>query len=205
MIKNIWADVQNVYHKHTRDMGKEKLTLFNYFNDMNKQEIILTFKGTISQEILADVGVSLRSKISSQHVSKKTFAIFVELAQNIYHHSAQKEFSATKGRNAGVGVILIQNQPEHLVISSGNLIESYKIEGLVQRCEFINQLGNEDLKDYYVKQRKRPTGGVGANIGLIDMARRSGNPLEYQVIEIDEENSFFALSIKISKNEEENN
>jgi Family of unknown function (DUF6272) len=173
-------------------MSKEKLTLFNYFNDMNRQEIILTFKGTISQEILADVGVSLRSKLPSQHVSKKTFAIFVELAQNIYHHSAQKEYSASKGRNAGVGVI----------ISSGNLIENYKIEGLIQRCEFINQLSSDELKDYYMKQRKRPTGGVGANIGLIDMARRSGYPLEYQVIEIDEENSFFALSIKVDKNDD---
>jgi Family of unknown function (DUF6272) len=183
-------------------MSKEKLTLFNYFNDMNRQEIILTFKGTISQEILADVGVSLRSKLPSQHVSKKTFAIFVELAQNIYHHSAQKEYSASKGRNAGVGVILIQNIAEHLIISSGNLIENYKIEGLIQRCEFINQLSSDELKDYYMKQRKRPTGGVGANIGLIDMARRSGYPLEYQVIEIDEENSFFALSIKVDKNDD---
>lgn len=183
-------------------MSEEKLTLFNYFNDMNNQEIILTFKGTISQDILTDVGISLRSKLDSHTVSKKTFAIFVELAQNIYHHSAQKEYSAVKGRTAGVGVILIQNHPEHLTLSSGNLIESYKIEGLSERCEYINKLSTEELRDYYIKQRRRPTGGVGANIGLIDMARRSGNPLEYQVVKIDDEYSFFALSIKVSKQED---
>ena len=177
----------------------EKLTLFNYFNDMNNQEIILTFKGTISQEILADVGISLRSKIDSYNVSKKTFAIFVELAQNIYHHSAEKEFSTSKGRTAGVGVILIQDHTDFLVLSSGNLIENYKIEGLIERCDYINTLSEDELKDYYMKQRKRPTGGIGANIGLIDMARRSGHPLEYQIVEIDEEYSFFALSIKVSK------
>lgn len=180
----------------------EKLTLFNYFNDMNKQEIILTFKGTISQEILADVGISLRSKLGSQNVGKKTFAIFVELAQNIYHHSAQKEFSTSKGRTAGVGVILIQNQKDHLVISSGNLIETYKAETLVNRCDYINTLTEDELKDYYVAMRKKPTGGVGANIGLIDMARRSGNKLGYQVVKIDEHHSFFALSIKVSKQED---
>lgn len=183
-------------------MSSEKLTLFNYFNDMNKQEIILTFKGTISQEILADVGISLRSKLGSYNISKKTFAIFVELAQNIYHHSAQKEYSTSKGRTAGVGVILIQDQEDYLVLSSGNLVENYKVEGLVERCEYINTLTEEELKDYYVKQRKRPTGGVGANIGLIDMARRSGNPLGYQVTEIDEETSFFALSIRVTKTED---
>lgn len=180
---------------------QEKLTLYNYFNDMNQQEIILTFKGTISQEILADVGISLRSKLNSHIVSKKTFAIFVELAQNIYHHSAQKEYSASKGRTAGVGVVLIQDSQDHITLSSGNLIEKYKIEGLVERCEYINKLSYEELKDYYVKQRKRPTGGIGANIGLIDMARRSGNPLEYQVVDIDENNAFFALSVKVSKSE----
>lgn len=180
-------------------MSDDKLTLFNYFNDMNKQEIILSFKGTISQEVLADVGVSLRSKLGSYQISKKTFAVFVELAQNIYHHSAQKEYSATKGRTAGVGVILIQNYPDYLVLSSGNLIENEKVEGLKQRCEYINQLSTEELKDYYVKQRRRPTGGIGANIGLIDMARRSGHPLEYQLVEIDEQNTFFALSIRIDK------
>ncbi len=183
-------------------MSEEKLTLFNYFNDMNNQEIILTFKGTISQDILTDVGISLRSKLDSHNVSKKTFAIFVELAQNIYHHSAQKEYSAVKGRTAGVGVILIQNHSEYLILSSGNLIESYKIEGLSERCEYINKLTSDELRDYYIKQRRRPTGGVGANIGLIDMARRSGNPLEYQVVKIDEEYSFFALSIKVSKTED---
>ncbi|NJO02774.1 MAG: hypothetical protein HC880_14805 [Bacteroidia bacterium] len=180
-------------------MSNEKLTLFNYFNDMNNQEIILTFKGTISQEILADVGISLRSKLGSYSVSKKTFAIFVELAQNIYHHSAEKEFSTSKGRTAGVGVILIQNHRDYLVLSSGNLIENYKIEGLIERCDYINTLGEDDLKEYYMKQRKRPTGGIGANIGLIDMARRSGHPLEYQIVEIDDETSFFALSIKVDK------
>lgn len=182
-------------------MESDKLTLFNYFSDMNKQEIILTFKGTISQEILADVGISLRSKLDSYTISKRTFAIFVELAQNIYHHSAQKEYSTVKGRTAGVGVILIQNQKDNLVLSSGNLIENFKVEGLIERCDYINTLDDNELKDYYVKQRKRPTGGVGANIGLIDMARRSGNPLEYQVVKIDDENSFFALSIKVNKQE----
>jgi hypothetical protein len=180
-------------------MSNEKTTLFKYFRDMSQHEVILSFKGTISQEILADVGLSLRTRLSSYQNSKKTFAVFVELAQNIYHHSAQKEFSLSKGRSAGVGVLLIQNHPEHLVLSSGNLIENFKVEGLLERCAYINTLSEEDLKDYYVKQRKRPTGGVGANIGLIDMARRSGNPLEYNITKVDEENSFFALSIRVNK------
>ncbi len=170
---------------------------------MSHQNIILTFKGTISQEVLADVGVNLRAKLGSFHIGKRIFAIFVELAQNIYHHSAQKEFSVIKGRPSGVGMLVIQEEREYFILYSGNLIENYKVEGLRERCEFINQMTSDELRNYYVQQRKRPTGGVGANIGLIDMARRSKNPLQYNIESVDDDTSFFSLSITVDKIEDE--
>ncbi|TAG05245.1 MAG: hypothetical protein EAZ44_03680 [Cytophagia bacterium] len=185
-------------------MNTESLSLSKYLRDMSQQNVILTFKGTISQEILADVGINLRSRLGSFHTGKRIFAIFVELAQNIYHHSAQKEFSASKGRPAGVGMLAIQDSNDHFILSSGNLIENYKVEGLKERCQFINQMTSEELRTYYMQQRKRPTGGVGANIGLIDMARRSKNPLQYDIQDVDDDTSFFALSITVNKIELEN-
>ncbi|TAE75943.1 MAG: hypothetical protein EAZ85_01325 [Bacteroidetes bacterium] len=185
-------------------MNTNSLSLLKYLRDMSHQNVILTFKGTISQEILADVGINLRSKLGSFHTGKRIFAIFVELAQNIYHHSAQKEFSVSKGRPSGVGMLAIQEEAETFVLSSGNLIENYKVEGLRERCEFINQMTPDELRTYYMQQRKRPTGGVGANIGLIDMARRSQNPLQYDITNVDDDISFFSLSITINKTEVEN-
>jgi hypothetical protein len=170
---------------------------------MNQQNILLSFKGTISQEILADVGINLRAKLGSQNVGRKIFAVFVELAQNIYHHSAQKEFSISKGRPAGIGILMIQQEGQDIILSSGNMIENYKVEGTRQKCEFINKMSKEELRTYYIQQRKRPTGGVGANIGLIDMARRSKKPLIYSIHKIDDDNSFFSLTITIDKNEME--
>lgn len=177
----------------------QDLTVYDYSKKMDEDNIILTFKGMISQEILADVGINLRTKFSEYNISKKTFAIFVELAQNIYHHSAQKDFSSAKGRPAGIGVLIVQNFDNYLIFSSGNMVETSKAKALVERCEYINSLSEDELRDFYKKQRKKPQGGIGANIGLIDMARRSGHPLGYDMEEIDGNISFFSLAIKISK------
>ena len=179
----------------------DKLNLFDYCTDMDDQGIILSFKGTISQEILADVGVNLRTKFESHNISRKTFAIFVELAQNIYHHSAEKEFSIIKGRLAGAGVIIVQDGENHLNLISGNLIDNSVKKGLLERCHYINSLDEAALREYFKTQRrnKKPDGSTGANIGLIDMARRSGNALEFDISEVNDTNSFFSLSIKVDK------
>jgi hypothetical protein len=40
----------------------------------------------------------------------------------------------------------------------------------------------------------------GAGLGFIDIARKTGNPLEYHFEPIDEKNSFFLLKTSINKN-----
>lgn len=182
-------------------MGEISLNVYDYCREMNDKNIVLMFKGAISQDVLADVGTHLRERFNQNNdISKKVFAIFVELAQNIYHHSAEKDYSLLRSRDAGVGLVLLQDQEHHLVLGSGNVVNKEDEENLVEKCNYINSLDNEGLKKYYVEQRKAPKTGVGANIGLIDMARKSGNQLEYKVVRIDDENSFFSLCVKVDKN-----
>ena len=61
---------------------------------MEAQEVILSFKGEFSQEILISVGDLLKEKLSNddarQRIAKKIFFIFVELAQNIYRYSSER-------------------------------------------------------------------------------------------------------------------
>ena len=39
----------------------------------------------------------------------------------------------------------------------------------------------------------------GAGLGFVDMARKSGNQLDYCFVEMDNDNYFFCLKIKITK------
>jgi len=176
-------------------------SLYQHCKDVDKENVILSFKGTISQEVLKDVGTNLRLQYREMYLTaKKVFSIFIELAQNVYHHSADKEMSNKIKRPAGVGLLMVQDFEEIVILSSGNLVDKETAEDIVKRCAYINTLEPEELRTFYKEQRRNPNKkGTGANIGLIDMARKSGHTLGYEIVPIDEANAFFALKITIDK------
>ena len=107
-------------------------------------------------------------------------------------------------KNKGIGILSITEHPECYLLSSGNKIHTSKVAGVVERCEYINSLDKEGLRSYYRSERtisfhlKRTK---GAYLGFIDMARRSQNPLQIKVNQIDDELSFFSIVVKVNKPE----
>jgi hypothetical protein len=45
----------------------------------------------------------------------------------------------------------------------------------------------------------------GADLGMIDMARKSGQKLDYSFTKVNDELSFFGLQVKVAKKKEEEN
>ncbi len=72
----------------------EDFNVFEFYRFMEEQNVILSFKGEISQEILLSIGDLLKERLSNevmqQRVVKKVFFIFIELAQNIYRYSSER-------------------------------------------------------------------------------------------------------------------
>ena len=61
-------------------------------------------------------------------------------------------------------------------------------------------MSKEELKEFYKKtlnngQMSKKGGG---GLGMIDIARKTGEKLDYNFLEIDNKVSFFTLNIKIS-------
>ncbi|MCC7430191.1 hypothetical protein IT568_05045 [bacterium] len=181
----------------------EEMDLFDYYESMVAKNILLAFKGTISQNILVGLGEMIKDKLmfDTRHyvVSKKVFSIFIELAQNIFYYSAEKiNLGNTK---AGSGILVIKECEKFYTISSGNKIENSKATEIVQNCEFINQLDKNKLKEFYKEKLNTPKelSQNGGGVGLIDIARKSGNKLNTKIIKINENYSFFVLSVNIIK------
>jgi hypothetical protein len=84
--------------------------LLKYYNDMNKSRILMTFKGAISQELLVELGSLVRNQLQHDDKIQRIFAVFVEMAQNILHYSAEKDLLQHIGKEVGVGVIVISEQ-----------------------------------------------------------------------------------------------
>lgn len=173
---------------------------FGYCFDMDSKQIIFTFKGTLTQEILADVGTNLRTRYFKDRIlGRKIFSVFIEAAQNIYHHSSDREFSPLRNREIGSGMIIIQDLKDFLLLYAGNIINQEKIPDLKERCDYINTLNAEQLREHYKEIRKNPAKGAGGNIGLIDMARKSGYPINYNFSKTDNGMAFFSLTVRVDR------
>jgi hypothetical protein len=182
-----------------------ELELLEHYKAMRKNNIMLDFQGAISQEVLVEMVELLKNKFShgscNSHVSKKIFSIFIEMAQNITKYSAERSHLDDLKKDVGAGIIVITEVDKNYTITSGNLVEKQRIPGIIEHCRKINLMNKEELKQYYKKQIKsdREEGKEGAGLGLIAIARKSGNPIIYKMTPIDDVNSFLILSAKIQE------
>ncbi len=181
---------------------EHKFSELKFYKELYINHIHLSFQGMVSQDMLTLIGLSLRRRPNSEVVAKRLFGLVVELAQNIYHYSAIRSFSKKDDREVGVGILTVGESEHEYVVCSGNMIAAANGPGISQRCELINALDEEGRKRFYKEQRRQPQRehSTGANVGLIDIVRKSGNPIGYQLELVDEQYSFLTFVVKISKN-----
>lgn len=179
----------------------ERFSVKSFKEQLAGHRISLAFHGMFSQDVLSLIGLSLKNTPDSQVLSKRLFGIVIEMAQNIHHYSAEKVYSAKDQREIGIGVIAIAENDEYYIISSGNYASVKDVPNIKERCDYINKLSPDELREYYREQRKAPPrpGKPGANLGFIDMVRKSENPIEVNFKEYNDEMSFFILTVRINK------
>jgi len=177
--------------------------VYEFYRQMHVNKVILSFKGIVSQDLLSRLAASMKNKSlkNDPNIGRKIFAIFIELSQNVHLHSIEKSFSIHEGKPVGIGFLLVSEADDHYLVSSSNMIAKAKCEHVINRCNYINSLDEEGLKAFYKDQRRQPqrTESPGANIGLIDMVRKSGNPIQAHVYDYDETQSILTISVKLNK------
>lgn len=173
--------------------------LYQQYKDTEDHRVLLSFKGTISQEVVTEFGSMIRSSLSAESNIKKIFAVFIELAQNIVRYSSEQE--PNPDGNAGVGIILLREKKETYYLSSGNMIQNENVTKVRERCDKVNSMNKDELKAYYQEKIRKPPeeGSKGAGIGLIDIARKSDGPLKCAISEIDTTHSFLTLTVTFKK------
>jgi len=179
----------------------EEFDLYDYYRDNKNNNIILSFKGAVSQDILVEIGQIIRNKFGVDKSLKKIFAVFVELSQNIMHYSAERVINPRDGKDVGVGIILFKEYDDTFMLTSGNQLKNSSRDRVVEKIQRINELNQEQLKELYKEQRRKPQEdeSKGAGLGLIEIARKSSENINYKITEIDDENSFFVMNVKFKK------
>ncbi len=177
-----------------------ELNLFDYYTFISNKQVLISYKGPITDIIMAELSRDIRDKFADNpRASRKLFAIFMELAQNILYYSAEKKTIGT--REESVGTILITEASEHYTFACGNLVDNAYIQDLAESCDLINSMDREALREYKREKRSGPSHerSKGAGIGLIHVALTSENPLSVQYKQVNDEATFFALSVKVHK------
>jgi hypothetical protein len=94
---------------------------------------------------------------------------------------------------------MISKENGVFTIRTGNYIDFAKANELKERLQIINSMDKEGLREYYqtsLESSMISTKGT-AGLGMIDIARKSGNKLDFEFLTINEETSFFCLNVKI--------
>ena len=173
--------------------------IFEFYRAMEKNNVMLSFKGVITTELMSSILAIMESKMEfldeAPKVKRKVYNILVECLQNLYHHVDKHDEQDLKSTS----IFMILKQEDVYHIQTGNFMLSENVEILESKLSRINQMSKEELKEYYktVLSNGQFSDKGTAGLGMIDIARKSGKKLEYNFERVDEENSFFSLTVKV--------
>jgi hypothetical protein len=170
-----------------------------YYSRLNGGEVLMAFKGSISSELISNVLEVVESKMDefseSSKVRKKVYNVLVESLQNLYHHIEVLPDEMQKEFDDKFGVLVVSRQDDTYKITTGNFISREKVDVLRTKIDKINSMSRDELKDMYkfILNHQRLSEKGGGGLGLVDIARKTGNRLEYTFEKYNDNYYFFNL------------
>lgn len=154
------------------------------------------FRDTLTDRIIELAETYLEKDREVAKLRKKTSFLVAECFQNVIRHgSKEAEFIFDSPRR--VESFVLRFYDKKCFILSENAIPASKVDGLIAMLDDVNMVDRDALRDMY--RRLLDAGEIsekgGAGLGLIEMARRSGNKLKYSFQPLDEEYRVFHLML----------
>lgn len=177
-----------------------------YYNRMLKEDTILVYCGAISSDLISSILQMAETKMEaedeSRKVKKKVFNVLVECLQNVYHHmedSSQTDHEVPA--HIDTGLVMIGKSDNDYYVVTGNLIKVENIPMLRKKLKQVNQLDSNGLKQLYRMVLNDPTFSTKgtAGLGILDIARKSGNRIGYRFEQVNENYSFFTLESRVPR------
>lgn len=176
----------------------------NYFSDQPKDNIILYYKGNVDSDVINHVLDSVEEKMvaANEHpkLRKKVYNVLVESLQNLYHH-VDRVPEAFEEQAEKYGLLVVRKVPEGYKIVTGNFVQAENMEKLEEKIKRINRSTHEEIKELYkfILNHQRISAKGGGGLGLVDIARKTGNKLDYAFVTYNDKYSFFYLDILVNE------
>ncbi len=175
--------------------------VYSFYKTMDDHEITLVYEGEVTHQITKAftslTETNMQKDEESNSTQKKVFHVMVECLQNISKHADIIEDSYIN--RDGRGIFMVSKGKEEYSVTTGNILENSKITEITKTLDQVNSLDKDGLKKLYKQQIKegRLSNKGGAGLGFIDIAKKTGQKINYNFLNINENYSFFVLTSKI--------
>jgi hypothetical protein len=179
--------------------------IFEIYKQLEERNVIISFKGVMTSEILTTILQIMESRMDKLEerpkIRKKVFNVLVECLQNLYHHIDDDIDDKSTPQDERNCLFMITRENAAYIITTGNYIKPEDSPILEEKLDTINGMTRDELKSYYKQVLNEGTmSDKGtAGLGMIDIARKSGKKLEYDLTPINENLTFFSLSVRIQE------
>lgn len=175
-------------------------SVLTIYDELLNNGINLVYLGEFNQDITKMFTSMAEDDMDKQNeeraIKNKVYHVMVETLQNLNKHSDE----IAKNKYTGRGLFMIGKNPEsYYIITSNKVTEEKKIQ-LDKALIRVNSATPEELKEMYKHQLKhgKLSEKSGAGLGLIDMAKKTGQALDYHFIPHDGTDFFFILKVEIN-------
>ncbi|MCF8258954.1 MAG: SiaB family protein kinase [Flavobacteriales bacterium] len=187
--------------------ARSGMDIYDLYNKMESDRILLSFKGDVTSDLTASILQIIEQRLIEMHetpkLRKKVYNVLVECLQNLYHHIDDVIDNGMPESDKRSAIFTIGHNNLGYSITTGNYIDSAKVNGFAERLDRINSLSTDELKQFYkevLSNDERSERG-GGGLGMIDIARKTGKKLNYDFITVTPTLSFFSLNINIDTHE----
>ncbi len=162
-------------------------------NKLLNEHLMFAYRGEVTGDNSVALLLLLEKEMELSEFSllgrKRLFMFVLENLQNITRHGSTERDEVTS-------LVVYNKTADGYTVSTGNVLKKREVKGLRQNLEKINSLDPESIREVYKAMLQDSNIGHkgGAGLGLIEMARKTGNKLDYDFLPIDESYSYFILS-----------
>jgi len=170
-----------------------------------KVNTILRHQGAINGPIISELLDDLDYKCINRDISdvkrKKIFNLAVEMYQNIYQYTRDFSIQGYDEQEIRSVFLSLDFDDDYYYLLTQNFVRNEDVDGLIKKIDLVNELDGPELRAYYrdILSNEQFSDKGGAGLGFIDMKKRSGLPLEYQIEKMDENISKYILTVKVEK------
>jgi len=158
---------------------------------------LIDYRGRIKYETIGELIHKFKLQVPLMGIPigiyKRILLIMIESLENIMKHSDHPDNTKEETEVPSLTIKLLNNQ---FLIKSSNPVNISDIQVLRGKIDLLNSMDAQGLKQIY---KETITDGVfsktgGAGLGLIEIAKISGNPIQYEFKPI---NNQYALYIQM--------